>query len=251
MSQKTTKPKAKPIPVRGLGLSIRLFRLLEMPLSSNQIATKMKSISYAPTTGKSKKLGAGFSKVQLSGKTITADFMADFRVVVRSLGTEGFSTKPYYSVDNGSVLVKLDRNTIEVRGSERIASRIRSILVSETGAIIEPLNLNGGAKKLYDMATDVDAVLVTGVEKGSLTQAEFKGLGLQSEEEVGMYTRRYKGEIARFRGMFEYPSPRTALKTSVNGAAGSIMIWTSDELSERNVRWIVQLMEESAPPPEK
>ena len=248
MSQKP-KPKAKPIPVRGLGLSIRLFRLHNMPLAANQIVTKLKAITYAPTTGKSKKLGAGFSKVNLTGKTVTADFMADFRVVVRTHGKEGYSTKPYYSVDNGTVLLKLDRNIMEVRGSERIASRIRSILTSETGASIVHLNLNGGAKKLYDMATDVDAVLVTGVEKGSLSQAEFKGQGLQSEEEVGMYTRRYKGEIARFRGMFEYPSPRTTLKTSVNGAAGSIMIWTSDELSDRNVRWIVKMMEDSAPPP--
>jgi len=249
LSQTSTKPKAKPIPVRGLGLSIRLFRLYNMTLSANQIVTKLKAITYAPTSGKSKKLGAGFSKVQITGKTVEAEFMADFRVVVRSHGTEGFSTKPYYSVDNGTVLLKLDSNIMEVRGSERIARRVRGILVSETGAEIVPLNLNGGAKKLYDIATDVDAVLVTGVEKGSLSQAEFKGHGLQSEEEVGMYTRRYKGEIARFRGMFEYPSPRTTLKTSVNGAAGSIMIWTSDELSDRNVRWIVKMMEDSAPPP--
>jgi hypothetical protein len=220
-----------------------------MTLSASQIVAKLKAITYAPTSGKSKKLGAGFSKVQITGKTVEAEFMSDFRVVVRSHGTEGFSTKPYYSVDNGTVLLKLDSNIMEVRGSERIARRIRGILVSETGAEIVPLNLNGGAKKLYDMATDVDAVLVTGVEKGSLSQAEFKGHGLQSEEEVGMYTRRYKGEIARFRGMFEYPSPRTTLKTSVNGAAGSIMIWTSDELSDRNVRWIVKMMEDSAPPP--
>jgi len=220
-----------------------------MSLSANQVVTKLKAITYAPTSGKSKKLGAGFSDVKITGKTVEADFMADFRVVVRTHGAEGYSTKPYYTVDNGALLVKLDSNILEVRGSERVASRIRSILASETGAEIVPLNLNGGAKKLYDMATDVDAVLVTGVEKGSLSQAEFKGQGLQSEEEVGMYTRRYKGEIARFRGMFEYPSPRTTLKTSVNGAAGSIMIWTSDELSDRNVRWIVKMMEDSAPPP--
>lgn len=251
MSQKPTKPKAKPIQVRGLGLSIRLFRIHNMRLSANQLVTKLKAISYAPTTSKGKKLGAGFSNVKVAGKSVIANFMADFRVVVRSHGKEGFSTKPYYSVDNGSVLVKLDRDILEVRGSERLASRIRSIIISQSGATIAPLNLNGGAKKLYDMATDVDAVLVTGVEKGNLTQAEFKGQGLQREEEVGMYTRRYKGEIARFRGMFEYPNPRTTLKTSVNGASGSIMIWTGDELSDRNVRWIVKMMEDSAPPPER
>ncbi|MFW9965117.1 MAG: hypothetical protein ACFFCX_16215 [Candidatus Sifarchaeia archaeon] len=248
MSQSKSKPKLKPIPVRGLGLSIRLFRMNNMTLSPNQLMTKLKDVTYSPTTGKEKKLGAGFSNVKLDGKTVTADFMADFRVLIRTHEADGFSTKPYYSVDNGSVLVKFDRKTMEVRGSERIASRIRRILVEQSGATIEPLNLNGGAKTLYDLATDVDAVLVTGVEKGNLTQAEFKGGGLQSEEEVGMYTRRYKGVIARFRGIFEYPSPRTSLKTSVNGAAGSIVIWTSDELSERNVRWIVKMMEDSAPP---
>lgn len=219
-----------------------------MDMTPNQLATKLKAVTYVPTTGKDKKLGAGFDKVTVEGKSVTADFMSDFRVLVRSYGTEGYSTKPYFSVDNGAVLVKFDRKTVEVRGSERIASRIRKILVEQSGASIEPLNLNGGAKALYNMATDVDAVLVTGVEKGNLTQAEFKGGGLQSEEEVGMYTRRYKGEIARFRGSFEYPSPKTTLKTSVNGATGSIMIWTSDELSDRNVRWIVKLMEDAAPP---
>jgi len=249
LSQSTTKkPKPQPVQVRGLGLSIRLFRMSNMNLTPNQLAAKMKDLVYAPTTGKVKKLGAGFSNVKIEGKTVTADFMADFRILVRSFGKDGFSTMPYYSVDNGSVLVKFDRKTMEVRGSERVASRIRRILVEQSGATIEPLSLNGGAKKLYDMATDVDAVLVTGVEKGNLTQAEFKGGGLQSEEEVGMYTRRYKGSVARFRGMFEYPSPRTSLKTSVNGPAGSVMIWTSDEISERNVRWIVKLMEDSAPP---
>ena len=128
MSQKPTKPKAKPIQVRGLGLSIRLFRLKTMPLPVNKIVTKLKAITYAPTSGKSKKLGAGFSKVNITGKTVTADFMADFRVVVRSHGKEGYTTKPYYSVDNASVLLKLDRGILEVRGSERIASRIRSII---------------------------------------------------------------------------------------------------------------------------
>lgn len=249
MSQsKAKKPKPKPIPVRGLGLSIRLFRMSNMDLSPNQLVAKMKEVAYVPTSGKAKKPGAGFNNVKIDGKTVTADFMADFRVLVRSHGTEGFSTTPYYSVDNGSVLVKFDRKTMEVRGSERVANRIRRILIEQSGAAIEPLNLNGGAKKLYDMATDVDAVLVAGVEKGNLTQAEFKGGGLQSEEEVGIYTRRYKGSIARFRGIFEYPSPHTSLKTSVNGPAGSVMIWTSDEISERNVRWIVKLMEDSAPP---
>ena len=116
MSTKPKKPRAKPIQVRGLGLSIRLFRVQTMPLAPNKIVTKLKAITYAPTSGRSKKLGAGFSKVKVTGKTVTADFMADFRVVVRSHGKEGYSTKPYYSVDNGSVLLKLDRNILEVRG---------------------------------------------------------------------------------------------------------------------------------------
>ena len=68
-------------------------------MNPSQIVAKLKAITYAPTTEKSKKLGAGFSKVKLTGKTITADFMADFRVVVRTHGKEGYSTKPYYSVD--------------------------------------------------------------------------------------------------------------------------------------------------------
>ncbi len=250
MSSSKKKTKAPLIKVRGTGLSIRLFRMTGLTMSPNKLVTALKGIKYVPQKGKEPP-GTGFSKVSLTGKAVRADFMADFGVPVRIQDPEGgFMSRRYYAVDNGTVLLKLDRNIVEVRGSERLARRVRRVLMSAKIAQLEPLNLNGGAKKLYDMAIDVDSVLVSGIsKKGNLTQAEFKGGSLQSEEEVGMYTRRYGGEVTRFRGTFRYGGTSgTELKTSINGVAGSVMIWSADDLKPKDVHWIVKLMEDSALP---
>jgi hypothetical protein len=114
------------------------------------------------------------------------------------------------------------------------------LLEDTTGAKVTPLSLNGGAKKLYDRANDVASVLVTDVEKGNLRQAEFRGSGIQSEEEIGLYTRRYKGHISRFRGAI--------LTTSVNAVSGSLMIYrTGDGILQRDLDWIIDMMEAAAP----
>lgn len=222
-----------------------------MSLTPEKLVTTLKGIKYEPQKGKQPP-GAGFNKVSLTGKVVKADFMADFGVPIRIRDPDGsFKSKRYYAVDNGTLLIKTDRNTVEVRGSEKVARRVRRVLASAKIAQLETLNLNGGAKKLYDMAIDVDTVLVSGIsKKGNLTQAEFKGGSLQSEEEVGMYTRRYGGEVTRFRGTFRYGGiSGTELKTSVNGVNGSVMIWSADDLKPKDVNWIVKLMEDSAPPP--
>ena len=247
--KKTTKKKTKKKPslvlTRGMGLSVKLFKFTDLGMSAAQLVKMFKAKPYKPT--KKKDIASGFSKVKAIGKVISAEFLTGFRVPVLTYDTSGaLKTIHHISVDKGQAFVKLDRGTIEFRGSGRVASKFKNLVEDETGAKISPLNLDGGTKKLYDEAADVASVLLTGVEKGNLTQAEFRGVGIQTEEEIGLYTRRYKGQISRFRGTFPYPSG-AFLTTTVNAEAGSLMIYKSGEgILEKDLTWIVELMENAA-----
>jgi hypothetical protein len=247
--RKTTKKKTKKKPAlvttRGMGLSVKLFKFTELGLSSAQLVKTLKARPYKPA--KKKDIASGFSKVKASGKIISAEFLAGFRVPVLTYDTSGsLKTIHHITIDKGQAFIKLDRGTIEFRGSSRVANKFKNLVEDETGAKISSLNLDGGTKKLYDEAADVASVLLTGVEKGNLTQAEFRGVGIQTEEEIGLYTRRYKGQISRFRGTFPYPSG-AFLTTTVNAEAGSLMIYKSGEgILEKDLNWIVELMESAA-----
>jgi hypothetical protein len=228
-----------------MSLGIRLFKHEGLDVAPAKLQSLLKDIPYAPK--KKGDIASGFTTVTVKGKTVVAELVASFRVPVLSLGTEGELTSVHYiSIDRGIGYVKLDRGTIEVRGSERIARKFVRLLEDATGAKVKPLNLNGGTKKLYDSAAEVTSVLLTGIEKGNLGQAEFKGTGIKAEEEIGMYTRRYKGAISRFRGTFGYPSG-AFLTTVINADAGSLMVFRSgDGILEKDVNWIVELMEDAA-----
>ncbi|MFW9848200.1 MAG: hypothetical protein ACFFF4_03620 [Candidatus Thorarchaeota archaeon] len=234
--------KATLIRTRGMGLSIKLFKFEGLNLTPAKLTSTLKAIPYAP---KSKKdIAAGFAKATAKGKVVECDFVAGFRVPVHAFDAE--TPVHYISVDRGTAFIKLDKGTIEIRGSERVARKCVKTIEDATGAKIRAANLNGGTKKVYDSAADIAAVLLTGVEKGALNQAEFKGTGIQTEEEIGLYTRRYKGAISRFRGTFAYPSG-AFLTTVVNADVGSLMIYRSgDGILEKDVNWIVELMEEAA-----
>lgn len=227
-----------------MGLSVKLFRLSEMNLSATQLVTQLKKIVYSP---KGTEISTGFSKVSVIGKTVSADMIAGFRVPILTYDKDGnLVPKHYVSVDKGSIFIKLAKGTVEIRGSERIARKFRQTLEDISDAKLSPLNLNGGTKQIYDKAADIASVMLTGVEKGNLTQAEFRGIGIQNEEEIGLYTRRYKGEITRFRGTFPYPSG-AFLTTTVNAETGSLMIYrTGDGIAEKDLNWIVELMENAA-----
>ena len=214
-------------------------------MTPTKLASLLRGISYSPK--KKKGLASGFASVKTSGDVVIGEFISGFRVPVLAYKAGELTSVHYVSIDKGTILVKLDRETIEVRGSRRIANKFTRLLEDATGAKVTPLSLNGGAKKIYDRAVDVASVLVTGVEKGNLTHAEFRGEGIQSEEEVGLYTRRYKGQISRFRGTFPYPSG-AILTTSVNATAGSLMIYRVGEgIQQRDLDWIIDLMEAAAP----
>ncbi len=244
MSKKRSRKSKRLIRTRGMALAVKLFRCNGLSMSPTKLAATFRNMPYSPSKDE---ITAGFTEVKASGKVVRGEFVAGFRVPVLSYDAEGNLTPVHYvSVDRGTVLVKLDRGTVEVRGSERISRKFRRILEDTTGAKLSPLNLNGGTKKLYTQAAEIDAVLLTGVEKGNLTQAEFRGLGIQNEEEIGLYTRRYKGSISRFRGTFPYPSG-AFLTTTVNADAGSLIVYRSgDGILEKDLEWIVDLMEEAA-----
>jgi len=228
-----------------MGLSVHLFRHSGLKTTPAKLASLLRGISYSPK--KKKGLGSGFASVKARGDIVIGEFVSGFRVPVLAYKAGELTSVHYVSIDRGTVLVKLDRETIEVRGSRRIANKFTRLLEDTTGAKVTPLSLNGGAKKIYDRAVDIASVLVTGVEKGNLTHAEFRGKGIQSEEEVGLYTRRYKGQISRFRGTFSYPSG-AILTTSVNAETGSLMIYRVGEgIQQRDLDWIIDLMEDAAP----
>ncbi len=228
-----------------MGLSVHLFRYSGLQTTPAKLASLLRGIAYSPK--KKKGLASGFTSVKVSGDIVIGEFVSGFRVPVLAYKAGELSSVHYVSVVRGTVLVKLDRETIEVRGPRRIANNFSRLLEGTTGAKVTPLSLNGGAKKLYDRATNIASVLVTGVEKGNLTHAEFRGSGIQSEEEIGLYTRRYKGHISRFRGTFSYPSG-AILTTSVNAASGSLMIYRiGDGILQRDLDWIIDLMEAASP----
>jgi len=153
----------------------------------------------------------------------------------------------YISVNKAEVLIKTGKGTVEVRGSERVARKFRMLMEEHTGARLTPLNLNtDGVKAIYGEATDIASVTLSGVERGNLTQAEFRGISIKNEAEIGLYTRKYRGEISRFRGTFPYPSGAQHT-TTVNAELGSLMIYRSGEgITEKDLNWIVALIEDAA-----
>jgi hypothetical protein len=242
---KRKRTKGKLIRTRGMALSIKLFKFKGPKMTPVQLTKALKGVPYSPK--KKKDITSGFSSVKSSGQAVVGEFVAGFRVPVLSYDKEGNLTPVHYiSVDRGDVIVKLDKGTVEVRGSERIARKFKNTLEEVTDIELSPLNLNGGTKKLYEAAAEISSVLLTGVDKGNLSAAEFKGSGIQTEEEIGLYTRRYKGAISRFRGTFPYPSG-AFLTTSVNAESGSLMVYKSgDGILEKDLSWIIDLMESAA-----
>ena len=246
---KTTKKKSskrsKLVRVSGLGISVKLFRQEGVTKSMTQIANALRGVPYKPKNKSD--LAAGFVEVKASAKRVRATFVAGFRVRVLTYDADGNLTPIHYvSVDRGDVIIKLDKGTVEVRGSERIARKFCKMYEDLTGANLSPLNLNGGTEKLYAYAKSVDSVLISGIEKGNLSAMEFRGHGIQTEAEIGLYRRKYNGSITRFRGTFSYPS-KAFLTTIVNAEAGSLMVYKSgDGILEKDLTWIVDLMEDAA-----
>jgi hypothetical protein len=240
----------------GPFLSVRLFRLEGMTYSAPKLAELLGKIQYAPKN--SKDVTQGFSEASASGRAVVCEFIAGFRVPVYAF-KDGQRDKSYYvSEDRAIIVIKLERNTIEVRGSERIARRFRRVLQDETGAIMEHLTFSkDAARDLYDALAVPDAtrkpridyILITGMDDPRITaieQAEFRGKDIHSDKNIPTWTRSYKGHISRFGGILHYSSG-SQLRTNINTEVGSLSIYKTEEgLLDKDIRWIVRLIEDTA-----
>ena len=228
--------------------------------------------------------GQGFASVDESGKTISAEFIASFRQSVFTFEKGALKElEPIYSVKKGTVIFKLSRNFVEIRGSDRLASRLRTFLRREEIARIAPVTITKQAKDVFDglkslPGANITYTLFANFDSPSIlfTQAEFRGNKIQNASEINLYQTRYKGNIAKFNGILPYPSSKKLMKTSVNFSSGSLSIYPMDmteetiistktEIKERprkdepkvispkDLRWLVTMLEDNAdpyPPPE-
>ncbi|TFF92810.1 hypothetical protein EU546_07100 [Candidatus Thorarchaeota archaeon] len=239
----------------GPFLSIRLFSLDGMTYSADKLAKLLKGIKYAPKN--SKDATEGFAEAVASGRAVVCEFVAGFRVSVYKF-KDGERKRSYYvSEDRATVIIKLSRKTVEVRGSQRIARRFRRVLQDETGAIMEHLSFDSdSARDLYDSLAipdaskkpQIDYILITGIDDPRLAieQAEFKGTDIHSDKNIPTWTRSYKGHISRFGGMLHYSSG-SKLKTNINTEVGSLSIYASGEgILDKDIRWIVRRIEDKA-----
>ncbi len=239
----------------GPFLSIRLFRLEGMTYSADKLAKLLAGIKYEPTN--SKDATQGFADAVVSGRAVVCEFIAGFRVPIYTYKEGARSSSYYVSEDRATIVIKLSRNTIEVRGSERIARRFRRVLQDETGATMEHLSFSAeAARELYDSLAIPDAtrkpridyILITGIDDPRLAieQAEFKGTDIHGDKNIPTWTRSYKGHISRFGGVLHYSSG-SQLKTNINTEVGSLSIYATGEgILDKDIRWIVRLIEDSA-----
>jgi hypothetical protein len=278
-STKSVKPEL--IEPEGASLSVRLFYLEDLMVSVPELVKFMKSNSF---TMLPEEQGQGFASVDESGKTISAEFIASFRQSVFTFEKGALKElEPIYSVKKGTVIFKLSRNFVEIRGSDRLASRLRTFLRREEIARIAPVTITKQAKDVFDglkslPGANITYTLFANFDSPSIlfTQAEFKGNKIQNASEINLYQTRYKGNIAKFNGILPYPSSKKLMKTSVNFSSGSLSIYPMDmteetiistktEIKERprkdepkvispkDLRWLVTMLEDNAdpyPPPE-
>ena len=258
---KTKSAKTELIKPDGVSLSVRLFYLRDLTLSANQLAKFMKGRPFVMSKNEPTQ---GFAKVKESGNTVSAEFIASIRLPIYTFEKgKLLELAPRFTVKRGTVLVKLDREFVEVRGSDRLAARFRILLRREEIARMAPLCITKAARSVFDEIkrrdkANIAYVLLADMNKAKIafTHAEFKGDNIQNASEINLYIQRYEGNIARFSGVFPYPASKKSMKTTVNFKAGAMTIFPVDRkgISPRDIRWLVTILENNAdpyPPPEK
>lgn len=255
-SKSSTSASAALIKPDGVSLSVRLFYLRDMTYSAAQLAKFMKGQSFVMSQDEPTH---GFANVEVSGNTVSAEFIASFRIPIYSFerGRLVKIEEPSFTVKRGTVIVKIDRNFVEVRGSDRIASRFRTVLRREEIARMAPLSITKEARTVFDDIkrrdkANISYVLLTDMDKTKIafTHAEFKGDNIQNASEINLYQQRYNGNIARFSGVFPYSSSKKLMKTTVNFKVGAMSIFPFDPkgISPKDLRWLVTMLENSADP---
>ncbi|MHA2025969.1 MAG: hypothetical protein ACW98U_08725 [Candidatus Thorarchaeota archaeon] len=240
----------------GVSLSVRLFYLRDMAMSANQLVKFMKG---KPFVMSKKEPAEGFSKVKATGNTVSAEFVVSFALPMWTF-EKGKLLKidtPSYSVKRGTVVVKIDRDFVEIRGSDRVAARFRTLLRREEVARMAPLTITKEARTVFDEIrrrdkANISYVLLTDMDatKIAITHAEFKGDNIQNASEINLYQQRYNGNVARFSGVIPYSSTKKAMKTTVNFKAGAMTIFPFDPkgISPKDLRWLVTMLENNADP---
>ncbi|MHA2178739.1 MAG: hypothetical protein ACXAAK_10360 [Candidatus Thorarchaeota archaeon] len=240
----------------GVSLSVRLFYLRDMAMSSNQLVKFMKANPFVMSK---KEPAQGFAKVKVSGSAISCEFVASFALPMYTFekGKLQKVDTPSYSVKRGTVVVKIDRDFVEIRGSDRLAARFRTLLRREEVARLAPISVSKQARTVFDEIkrrdkANISYVLLTDMDKTQIafTHAEFKGDNIQNASEINLYQQRYKGNIARFTGVFPYASTKKSMRTTVNFKAGAMTIFPFDSkgISLKDLRWLVTMLENSADP---
>jgi hypothetical protein len=227
-----------------------------MAMSATQLVKFMKS---QPFVMSKKEPVHGFAKVKAIGNTVSCEFIASFAMPMYTF-EKGKLLKldiPSYSVKRGTVVVKIDRDFVEIRGSDRLAARFRTILRREEVARMAPLSVTKEARTVFDNIkrrdkANISYVLLSDMDKAQVafTHAEFKGDNIQNASEINLYQQRYKGNIARFSGLIPYSASKKTMKTTVNFKAGAMTIFPYDPkgISPKDLRWIVTMLENNADP---
>ena len=201
---------------------------------------------------------AGFTDIESSGKTITADMYAAYDIHTQSYNKKGEpqEKESFVTIEKGSIIIRMDYKLVEIRGSSRLASRFRTVLYGITEVKADPLEFEKSARKdVYETLTksikapqkiNVTHIVYSNVVKYDVDSAEFRGDNLQNKAEVYQHGTFHGGTIARFTGVFVYPSG-TDYKTSINFDNSSVLLFkTSDGILEKDLRWIIKSLSDAS-----
>ena len=201
---------------------------------------------------------AGFTNIESSGKTITCDMYAAHDIHTQAYNKKGEpqEKESFVTIEKGSIIIRMDHKLVEIRGSSRLASRFRAVLYSVTEVRVDPLEFEKGARKdIYEALTksvkapqkiNVTHIVYSNVVKYDVNSAEFRGENLQNKAEVYQHGTFHGGTIARFTGVFVYPSG-TDYKTSLNFDNSSVLLYkTTDGILEKDLRWIIKSLSDAS-----
>ena len=257
MSATKTKVSAILMP-RGPFQSIRLLKFYgdeAKKLTAAQITNALNGLApFNPNESPR----AGFTNIESSGKTITADMYAAHDVHTQSYNKKGEpqDKESYVTIEKGSIIIRMDYKLIEIRGSSRLASRFRAVLYSLIEVRVDPLEFEKDARKeIYETLTksikspqkiNVTHIVYSNVVKYDVDSAEFRGDNLQNKAEVYQHGTFHGGTIARFTGVFVYPSG-TDYKTSINFDNSSVLIYkTMDGILEKDLRYVIKSLSDAS-----
>ncbi len=240
--------------------SIRLLKFYAEDAKRLTAAKLTAALEGMPSFNPEVKPRAGFTDIDARGKTVTAEMIVAHDVYTNTFDKKGeFEKNSFITIEKGTVIIRLDQKLVEIRGSQRLATRFRSVFYDLLEVRPDQLVFDKETRReIYDMLIkpaqappkpleiSVDHIVYTDIIKKELQKAEFRGEKLQHKAEVGHYSRMYDGTISRLTGIFIYPS-QTPYKTTINFDNSSVLIFkTSDGILEKDLIWIIKTLAEAA-----